>query len=207
MNRISIAVVVGIVLTMGIGIANTTFAHCDGMDGPVVSAAQDALETGNVDLVLIWGQKKDEAEIRTAFEKTQAVRRLGSEAKDLADRYFFETVVRLHRAGEGAPFTGLKPAGRDLGPAIPAADRAIEEGSPERVQHLLARAIQDGIAIRFEGVLGKRSFHPKNIEAGREYVKAYVAFVHYVEGLHLAASNHANGHYTEATLAESHEHR
>ena len=43
-------------------------AHCDGLDGPVVMAARKALETGNVNLVLIWVQKASEPEIRTAFE-------------------------------------------------------------------------------------------------------------------------------------------
>lgn len=165
------------------------FAHCDGMDGPVVKAAQKALDTENVNLVLIWVQNKDEAEVRTAFDKTLAVRKLSSEAKELADRYFFETVVRLHRAGEGEPFTGLKPAGRDLGPAIPAADKAIEDGSPERVQRLLTQAVVEGIAKRFKVVVAKRKFDPKDVEAGREYVKEYVAFVHYVEGLHQAANS------------------
>lgn len=87
-------------------------AHCDGIDGPVVGAAQKALETANVNLVLIWVQKQDEPAMRKAFEKTLAVRKLGSSAKELADLYFFETLVRVHRAGEGAPYTGLKPAGR-----------------------------------------------------------------------------------------------
>ena len=92
-------------------------AHCDGLDGPVVKAAQRALAETNVNLVLIWVQKDEEREIKRAFEKTLAVRKLNAEAKELADLYFFETHVRLHRAGEGAPYTGLKPAGRDLGPA------------------------------------------------------------------------------------------
>ena len=98
-------------------------AHCDGLDGPVVKAAQQALETRNPAFALSWVQEKDEPEIRTAFERTLAVRTLSPQAKELADRFFFETLVRVHRAGEGAPFTGLKPAGRDLGPAIPAAER------------------------------------------------------------------------------------
>ena len=101
----------------------TAKAHCDGLDGPVVKAAQKALAEGNVNLVLIWVQQNDEAEIKHAFEKTLAVRKLNAEAKELADLYFFETLVRIHRAGEGAPYTGLKPAGRDLGPAIPASDK------------------------------------------------------------------------------------
>jgi hypothetical protein len=109
---------------------NRALGHCDGMDGPVVKAAQKALETGNVNLVLIWVQEADEPEVRKAFAQTMAVRKLGPEAKELADRYFFETLVRMHRAREGAAYTGLKPAGRDLGPAIPAADRALEDGSP-----------------------------------------------------------------------------
>lgn len=182
-------------------------AHCDSMDGPVVKAAQQALDTGNVNLVLVWVQKKDEAEARTAFQKTLAVRKLSPEAKELADRYFFETVVRLHRAGEGAPYTGLKSAGRDLGPAIPAADKAIEAGSPKPLQHLLTHAIQEGLAKRFKDVIAKKNFDPKDIGAGREYVKAYVAFIHYVEGLHQAASNSALGHYDEDKVTGDHKNR
>jgi tetratricopeptide (TPR) repeat protein len=37
-------------------------------------------------------------------------------------------VVRIHRAGEGAPYTGLKPAGLSEGPIIPIAEKAIEIG-------------------------------------------------------------------------------
>ena len=118
------------VIAIAIALLPRASAHCDGLDGPVVQAAQKALETGNVNLVLIWVQKPDEAEIKRAFDHAQAVRKLSAEARELADRYFFETLVRIHRAGEGAPFTGLKPAGRDLGPAIPAADNALRDGTP-----------------------------------------------------------------------------
>ena len=31
-----------------------TYAHCDGLNGPVVAAAKKALESGKVTLVLIW---------------------------------------------------------------------------------------------------------------------------------------------------------
>ena len=132
-----------ILFTALLVLPNAALAHCDGMDGPVVKAAQRALEIGNVNLVLIWVQKQDELEVRRAFERTLAVRTLSPEAKELADRYFFETLVRLHRAGEGAPYTGLKPAGRDLGPAIPAADRALEEGSIEPLVTLLTSSVKE----------------------------------------------------------------
>jgi hypothetical protein len=171
------------------------YAHCDGLDGPVVKAAQKALETGNVNLVLGWVQKRDEAEISKAFQKTLAVRQLSAEAKQLADMYFFETLVRIHRAGEGAPYTGLKPAGRDLGPAIPTADKALENGKLEPVYTLLADAMHDGLHARFEEAMAKKNYKVNDLEAGREYVEAYVTFLHYVEPLYQAAKSIGSDHH------------
>ena len=115
-----IALIAAVVLAVPL----STRAHCDTLDGPVVKTARAALDTGKIAPVLAWVRAQDEAEIRAAFQKAAAARKLGPEAKVVADTWFFETVVRVHRAGEGAPFTGLKPAGLDLGPAVPAADRA-----------------------------------------------------------------------------------
>ena len=179
--------------------ASPARAHCDSLDGPVVKAAQRALETGNVNLVLIWVQKADEPEIREAFERTLAVRPLSPEARELADLYFFETLVRIHRAGEGAPYTGLKPAGRDLGPAIPAADKALESGSTEDVEELLTRAMWDGVQERFRKVRALRLYRPSDVVAGREYVEAYVVFLHYIEAAYQAlAGKQAESHTPEA---------
>ena len=176
----------------------TSLAHCDGLDGPVVTAARKALETGNVKLVLIWVQKTDEPEIRAAFQKTLAVRKLNSQVKELADTYFFETLVRVHRAGEGAPYTGLKPAGRDLGPAIPAGDKAIETRSDEALLKLLTDTMRKGLHERFHRTVEKSSYSKDSVDAGREYVKAYVEYIHYVEGLYEAAKRPAEGHGHEA---------
>ena len=158
-------------------------AHCDGMDGPVVKAARQALEKGNVNLALIWVLKKDEREIAEAFRRAVAVRKFSSEARELADSYFFETLVRIHRDGEGEPYDGLKPAGRDLGPAIPAADKAIDTGSLEPLLTLFTANAHAGIQERFEAVLARKNYKKDDVEAGREYVKAYVAFMHHVEEL------------------------
>lgn len=95
------------------------------MDGPVILAARAALEQKDITPVLKWVQKDDEGQIKAAFTRTLAVRAKGPEARDLADQFFFETLVRIHRAGEGAPYTGLKPAGTPVEPAIEAADKAI----------------------------------------------------------------------------------
>jgi len=164
------------------------------MDGPVVKAAQQALATGNVNLVLFWIQGKDVPEVRKAFAKTQAVRKLNPEARELADLYFFETVVRIHRAGEGEPYAGLQPAGRDLGPAIPAADRAIETGSVDQLVTLITSESANGIRERFQKVTAAKKFSAEDVNAGRGYVKAYVEFVHYVEALHESVQGGGDEH-------------
>jgi hypothetical protein len=179
-------------------------AHCDTMNGPVVKAAQRALETGDVNLVFLWVQKQDEPAIKKNFEHALSVRKLSPEAKALADTYFFETLVRIHRAGEGAPYTGVKPSGTDLGPAIPAADRAIEDGKAQPLVKLLTDAMHAGMHKRFEEVSAKKGFTKDNIEAGREYVKAYVEFTHYVEGLFEAAKGPAECHSHSSEGLELH---
>jgi len=159
-------------------------AHCDTMDGPVVKAAQRALATRNANLVLIWVQEKDEAEIMQRFRQTLAVRRLNRQARNLADNYFFETLVRLHRAGEGEPYTGLKPAGTDLGPIIPLADEALQNGSTEALLNMFAASEQADLEKRLQEIKAKRSFKEDDLAAGREFVKSYISFMHYVEHLY-----------------------
>lgn len=178
----------------GVFLPNKIFAHCDGMDGPVIQAARKALETANVNPVLIWVLKKDEGEIKNAFQKTLAVRKLSPQAKDLADMYFFETLVRIHRAGEGEPYTGLKPAGRALDPAIPAADKAIESGKLEPLLKILTEAVETEVREKFKAVAAKKKFKPDDVEAGREYVEAYVPFVSYIERISATVNGEAKGH-------------
>lgn len=173
-------------------------AHCDTLDGPVVTAARRALEAGDPNPVLVWVQAKDDAEIRAAFQQTLAVRKQGGEAERLADTWFFETLVRVHRAGEGAPYTGLKPAGLDLGPAIPAADRAIETGSPAALEAMLVEAVKHGLEARFQPVVASRKHAPSDLAAGREHVAAYVEYVHWVEAVHQAATSGGAHHEGEA---------
>jgi len=183
-----------LLFTMTLFLPKQVIAHCDGLDGPVVKAAHTALENGNVNPVLIWVQKKDEGEIKQAFQKTLAVRKLNLQAKELADMYFFETLVRIHRAGEGEPYTGLKPAGRDLEPAIPVADKAIESGKLEPLLKILTETVQTEVREKFQAVAAKKNFKPDNVEAGRQYVEVYVPFVSYVERIYATAKGAAKGH-------------
>ncbi len=183
----------------------TVFAHCDTLDGPVVKAAQAALSKGDVNRVLSWVQSRDEVEIRTAFKRTLEVRKLGAEAQRLADQFFFETLVRVHRAGEGAPFTGLKPAGTDLGLAVPAGDKALETGDLKPVWKLISDQAHQTLHARFEGVMKARAYKPEDVEAGRKYVAAYVSYIHYVEGVFAAATSSSH-HGTGEGQPVAHEH-
>ncbi len=186
--------VLALPLAASLVVASPAHAHCDGLDGPVVEAGHRALETGEVSHALVWVLPEGEPEVRRAFRHALEVRSLGGEARGLADRFFFETLVRVHRAGEGEPYTGLKPAGRDLGPAVPAADHALETGSVAELEALLLEAVRHGLRERFHVAESARGFAPTDVAAGRAYVAAYVSFLHYVERLHAVASvGHGNG--------------
>ena len=172
---------------------DTVFAHCDTLDGPVVTTAKAALEKGDVTPVLKWVKKECEEEIRKSFTKTLAVRKMGPQAKELADMYFFETLVRLHRAGEGAPYTGLKPAGIH-DPIVEAADRALETGNIDELKTHIAEAANAGIKKRFSLAMERKKHVDESVEAGREFIEAYVVFVHYVEGVFLTVSSESAHH-------------
>ncbi len=164
-----------------------TLAHCDSLEGPVVQDARLALEKGDPTPVLKWVRKEHEGEIRDAFKQTMAVRTRGDDARALADRYFFETLVRIHRAGEGEAFAGLKPAS-DVDPGIAAADKALESESPVELARHLSAAVSEGIQKRFALALERKKHAQESVEAGREYVEAYVDYIHFVESVNRLAA-------------------
>jgi hypothetical protein len=165
-------------------------AHCDSLDGPVIRDAIAALEKRDPAPVLKWVKSEHEAAVRDAFAQASAVRGLNEQARHLADRYFFETLVRIHRAGEGEPFTGLKPAG-SIEPGIDAADKALEKGSGATLATELAQAVNEGVRRRFDATLALRKHASDSVDAGRKYVEAYVDYVHFVENVHRLAEHGA----------------
>ena len=188
--RLGKALTAAFALAAVFGWAAPARAHCDTLDGPVVEAGRKALDSGNLNLALVWVQAKDEAELKRAFEKASAVRKSGGAAKELADTYFYETLVRVHRAGEGAPYTGLKPAG-EIEPPIAAADKAIASGQLQPVGKLITQRVEAGLHKQFDAVMAKKNYRPNDVAAGREFVSAYVEYVHYVEKLYDAAGTAA----------------
>jgi len=171
--------------------------NCDALDGPVVTLARKALETDNVNYVLPWVRAEDEHQIRRAFGHAMAVRKLGPHARDLADTHFFETLVRAHRASEGAPYTGLRAAGADLGPVVPAADKALETGYIKALVNLLTDAVRSGVHRHFQSTTSSKAFPVDDVAAGRRYVEAYESYIHYVERLWRAAAGVAHGNQPE----------
>jgi len=171
----------------------TGHAHCDTLDGPVVAEARTALDKGDVTPVLKWVHKEDEGEINKAFQRALGVRKLSPQAKELADMYFFETLVRIHRAAEGAPYTGLKPAG-EVEAVVAASDNAIKNGSVDVLAKEVSSLVNSGIRQRFDRLMQTKKHMDENVASGREYVEAYVEFVHYVERLHNDASGAAAQH-------------
>jgi hypothetical protein len=159
-----------------------TFAHCDTMDGPLIKDARIALDKNNVNYVLKWVQNQDEAELKEAFLLSMKVRKLGKDARTLSDRYFFETVVRLHRSGEGVPFTGVKPSGTPVDEKILAADKSIELGNLSPLRDIVPGEMLAGLESRFNKVMSLRNFDVNNVAAGREYIEAYVQFFKFAEG-------------------------
>lgn len=179
-------------------ISSLAGAHCDTLGGPVIADARIALQKGDVTPALKWVKKENEAEVREAFAKAIAVREKAPEARDLGETYFFETLVRVHRMGEGAPYTGLKPA-ETVDPGIEAAEYALKNGSADPLITFLNQEIQSGLRERFDRVIATKKNADASVEQGRAYVEAYVKFIHYVERLHSNATVEA------ATEHEEHE--
>lgn len=184
--------------------ASPAEGHCDTADGPVVAAARLALEKGEITPVLKWVKPAAEPEIKAIFASTLAVRGKGPEARALADQYFFENLVRIHRAGEGAPYTGILPAGTPIDPAVALADQALESGSPEKLAKGVAHHVEEGIRERFVRAAAAKKQAETSVAAGREFVEAYVELTHYVERLHRDATTSAA--HAAGAPAAGHEH-
>jgi len=205
MHTISVSFLIMVVLATWLFIPKVARAHCDSMDGPVVIEAQKALEKEDVTPVLKWVSKEYEDEIKTAFNKTLEVRKKGVLAQELADNYFFETLVRIHRAGEGAPYTGLKPAGH-IDPPVAAADKAIESENVEKLAENIGRKAESEIKESFKYLMDTKKHKDESVIAGREYVEAYVLFVHYIEALHNTIHNGGNHGHGEEQQKKEHAH-
>lgn len=188
----------------------SAFAHCDTASGPVIPEAKTALEKGDVTPILKWVKPEYEAEIKAAFTKTLTVRTQGPEAKALADQFFLETLVRIHRAGEGAPYNGIKD--EPVEPIVAMADKALAQGAADEMIKEIGNHMTAAIKQKFNKALAAKKDKDKSIAAGREFVEAYVTYMHYVEGIHgaitsLAGHQHAGPSEKAAPASEHKKHK
>ena len=158
-------------------------AHCDSYDGPVIKDANKALETNNVNLVLKWITPVQEKEIIPLFNKTYVLKSGDKEVYAIVEKHFFETLVRLHRETEGAPYTGLKPAGTTK-PIIQLSDQAIESKNIDELLVKLNNHIGKAIMEKYSKVVALDKVKNDSPEKGREYVEAYVDYTHTIEAIH-----------------------
>ncbi len=158
--------------------------HCDSLDGPVVTAAKTALAQRQAALVLPFVPRSGETEVRRAFDRVLHVRDKGAETRELADLWFYETVVRIHRAGEGASYTGLKPAGLPEGPAIELAEEAVNSGSPTALANFLKSEVEREVERRLARVTALGASADGDIDANREYVEAMLGLEVWAHSLH-----------------------
>lgn len=174
------------------------YAHCDTMDGPTVADGKKALESGNINYALKWVQPEYEKEITDAFNLSIKVKDLSPEAKEISEKYFYDNLVRVHRAGEGAPFDGVKPHGTPIDEKVAAADKSIEAGNLSPLKGLIEEEKVPELGERFEKVMALKDYDVNNVEEGREYIEAYVKFFKFAEG----EEDHAHGIHGEEALHE-----
>jgi len=177
-------------------LSGMAWGHCDTTGGPIIPEDKAALDRGDVTPTLKWVKKEHEAEVKTAFSKAVAVRSRGGEAKELADQYFLETLIRLHRAGEGEPYTGIKD--EPVEPIVAMADKALAGGSVDDMILKISEHLDAAIRERFHKAVEAQKDKDKSVEAGREFVEAYVSYVHYVEAVHAAIVSAGGGHHVGA---------
>ncbi len=167
-------------------------AHCDTMDGPTASDGKKALRTGNINYAYKWIPMSFEHELLEVFELSRKVRDFGPDAQQLAERFFLENLIRIHRAGEGAPFEGLKPSGVPIDEKVAAADKSIEIGNLSPLERLISHEELHALEEKFQRVIALKDYDINDIAAARNYVEAYVSFFKQAEG-HDHDLHHSHG--------------
>jgi hypothetical protein len=168
------------------------------MDGPVVLAAKRALAERDPAIILPYVKADGERELLGAFERAVAAHDGNAAANELADLFFYETAVRVHRAGEGAPYAGLKRAGLGFGPVVPIAERAIESGSPDELVLVLTEKVRHEVLERFGRAMTLKPHAGESVASAREYVEAMLGLEVWSHKLYACAAAGPHEEHGEA---------
>ncbi len=176
---------------------STAFAHCDSYDGPVIQDAYKALRTEKIAPVLKWIEPKYEKEISLLFDKTLQYKKKDAQVYDLLKKHFFETLVRLHREGEGEPYTGLKPAG-SISPVIQKSDAAIDHGTVDLLVEELNGLTGNFLKEKYDRLLELKAYKEESATKGRAFVGAYVDYTHTVKAIYDLLTQTSDVHHVPA---------
>ena len=169
-----------IVILAGMTISTTAFAHCDGMDGPVITEAKSALQAHDVTPLLKWVPENREDTVRKAFDEAISKQGGSQAAQEKADQQLFTTLVRVHREAEGAPFTGVKPAGH-IPVVVQEADAALNAGNADSLVAKVTANVEHALREKFAKAEQSKQQVNQSVKQGRGYVNDYVHYIHFVE--------------------------
>lgn len=190
------ALTLGVLIVANFAMAGTASAHCDGLDGPVIVEARAALEKKDVTPLLKWVPENSERAIKDQFAQTLSERSGGKATQEAADLKLFDKLVQVHRESEGAPFTGIKPAGQ-IAPIVVEADISLDKGNVDRLAKHVAAQMEKSIRDKFEKAEHSKEFADQSVKKGREFVSNYVQYVHFVEEANNMAGKPAGLHGAE----------
>jgi hypothetical protein len=134
--------------------------HSDSINGPAVSAAREARDIGDIDLVLSYVQPDAEADLTPSFEQTREVLQADGAAQDQDEAY-----TELSEQNE-------------VDPSVVAAEQALESGSTDEATAVLEEAVRDGVAAHLAEVQAarERAAHEGTVAANRGRVERELAF-------------------------------
>ena len=163
--------------------AKQSYAHCERENGPVAVAAKEALKSEDFSKVAIWIGEEQEEELKNKFRQSLSVYHKGGDSKELATEYFMSNAVRLHRAAEGMPFTGLKPA-QAAAKDIQVAEKALKTGNLDPVMDMFSSKMEDEAQKWFQKALEAKKNKDESVKAGREWADKYVKYIIYLHKLY-----------------------
>ena len=155
----------------------------DEMQEPVEKAAKMALETGNVNYILIWLPEESENTLKNLLEKTRCVRSSRMNMQNQVYDWYFATVNRFFNANRYPDYLTTQFGGLAEKPLVLKVDKAIESGDFEEIRDIIPVTHEADAKQRFQHIMDMRNYPVNNIAAGRAYVSAFFDFNRYVHDL------------------------
>lgn len=146
-------------------------------NGPVMRAAKMALETGNVDYILIWVPEESANTLKNLLEKTCCERTTRRKARNHSVEWYMQTINRLHSEYFRPHDLNISTKTAEERRTILQVEKACETGNFDEIATVMQVTSDEEIRRRFNEVLDKSDYDVDNIAAGRAYVSAFTDFI------------------------------